>query len=398
MKYDIAVIGGGIIGLAVAKRLLANSDLSVVILEAEKSVAMHQTSNNSGVVHSGLYYKPGSLKAINCIKGREMLVQFCDQNNIPYNNCGKLVVAQNQSEIPTLDELERRGRANNLNLQRLTAAEIKNYEPHVKGIAGLWVPETGVLDFALVAKTYATIIKQAGGDIRTNTSLLKVIKTKNRLQLISNQEIIQSRFLINCAGTYSDRVAQICGFNPTLKILPIRGEYYQLLGKGANLVKGLVYPVPNPKLPFLGVHFTRTINNEVTAGPNAVLAFSRMGYRLNMINIKDLFEILTYIGFWRFAKKYWRTGLNEFFRSWNKKTYLHSLQHIIPGVEGVHLRRRGAGVRAQALGFNGILIDDFVIESDAQMIHVLNAPSPAATSSLSIGQAIYDIAAKTFDF
>jgi L-2-hydroxyglutarate oxidase len=393
--YDFAIIGGGIIGLATAMSLTSRRSLSLVILEAEDHLAAHQTGHNSGVIHSGLYYKPGSLKARNCVQGREAMYTFCQEHGIAHEKCGKLVVATGEAELPPLATLEERGRANGIKgIRRLGPEELKAYEPHVSGIAGLWVPETGIVDYTQVSQSYARLIRQAGGSIQTGSRVFKCVQQPGELVLETTQGTIRCRYLVNCGGLQSDRIARICGVEPGLKIVPFRGEYYELIPERHSLVKNLIYPVPDPRFPFLGVHFTRMIHGGVEAGPNAVLAFKREGYRRSSFSPADMVETLAYPGFWRMAGKYWRMGSGEFYRSFSKRAFVKALQKLIPelGYEDVH--PAGAGVRAQALEPTGFLVDDFRIVETKRMVHVLNAPSPAATASISIGQTIADMAEK----
>ncbi len=398
-KYDVAIIGGGIVGLATAMALTSRWPLTLIVLEAEDQLAAHQTGHNSGVIHSGLYYKPGSLKARNCVAGRDALYHFCEAHHIAYERCGKVVVATQAHELPLLDKLEARGRSNGLQgLRRLKAEELQEYEPHVAGIAGLWVPETGIVDYLQVAQTYASLVEQAGGLIQTRSRVLACRHQPNGLRLETTGGEIQCRYLINCGGLWSDRVARLCGIDPGLHIVPFRGEYYELIPERRPLVKSLIYPVPDPRFPFLGVHFTRMIAGGVEAGPNAVLAFKRAGYRRFSFNLPDAWEIFTYRGLWRLAGKHWRMGLGEFHRSFSKRAFVKALQRLIPELDETDIFPAGAGVRAQALEPNGFLVDDFRIIDTARMIHVLNAPSPGATASISIGQAIAIMAGENFGF
>ncbi len=387
--YDIAIIGGGIIGTSTALNLLKLKNLSLVVLEAEKKLAAHQTGNNSGVIHSGLYYKPGSLKAKNCVAGRQMMYKFCEENNIKHERCGKIVVAVNSREIPALDELERRGKANGLSgIKRLSKEEIIEYEPHATGIAGLFVPETGITDYIQVVRTYAKIILEAGGEIKTGSRFLSSEKDGNELIVQTSGGEIRTKFLVNCGGLQSDRIARLCGVEPGLQIVPFRGEYYTLRKEKEHLVKNLIYPVPDPKFPFLGVHFTRMINGGIEAGPNAVLAFKREGYSHKDFSPGDVLQMITYNGFWKMAARHYRMGMHEFYRSLSKAAFVKALRKLIPEIEYDDVHPGGAGVRAQALEPDGKLVDDFRIVEAEKMIHVLNAPSPAATASLSIGKTI----------
>lgn len=387
--YDIAIIGGGIIGLSTALALTDNSTRSLIVLEAERELAAHQTGHNSGVIHSGLYYKPSSLKAKNCLAGREAMYRFCEAHAIPHERCGKLVVATQPEELLRLDALETRGRANGLsNLKRLSGAELAEYEPHVAGLAGLFVPDTGIVDYKQVATVYARLIEQQGGLIQREAKLLACHRELDGLHLETTQGQIRCRSLISCAGLQADRVARLCGLEPGVRVVPFRGEYYELLPDKQHLVKNLIYPVPDPQFPFLGVHFTRMIHGGVEAGPNAVLAFKREGYQRLSFDGRDSWTTLTYGGFWKLAARHWRMGLGEFHRSFNKRAFVKALQRLMPALTMHDLQPAGAGVRAQTLEPNGFLVDDFRIIQADRMIHVLNAPSPAATASLSIGQTI----------
>jgi L-2-hydroxyglutarate oxidase len=397
-KYDVAIIGGGIVGLATAMSLISRRPLSLMVLEAEDHLAAHQTGHNSGVIHSGLYYKPGSLKAQNCVEGREAMYRFCQEHNISYEQCGKLVVATDESELPALATLEERGRANGLKgIRRLGPEELKEYEPYVSGIAGLIVLETGIVDYKQVTQTYARLIQQAGGIIQTGARVTGCQHRSGELILETTKGEIHCRHLVNCGGLQSDRVARLCGADPGLKIVPFRGEYYELVPERQFLVKNLIYPVPDPRFPFLGVHFTRMIHGGVEAGPNAVLAFKREGYHRTSFSMPDAFETLTYKGFWQLAGKYWRMGSGEFYRSFSKRAFVKALQKLIPELDFADVHPAGAGVRAQALEPNGFLVDDFRIVETARMIHVLNAPSPAATASISIGRIIANMTEKHFE-
>ncbi len=398
MRYDVAIVGGGIVGLATALALTSQSRLSPIVLEAEAGLAAHQTGHNSGVIHSGLYYKPGSLKARNCVEGREALYRFCAKHGIAHERCGKIVVTTRESELPALDELERRGRANGLSgLRRLRAEEIREYEPHAVGIAGLHVPETGIVDYRQVAETYARLAQAAGGQIQTGARIVGFRRTPDAFVLETTRGAIDCCNLINCAGLQSDRIARLCGVDPVVRIIPFRGEYYELIPGRQFLVKNLIYPVPDPRFPFLGVHFTRMVRGGVEAGPNAALAFKREGYRRSSFSLKDAAEIAAYGGFWRMASQYWKTGIGEFYRSFSQRAFVKALQRLIPDLDRGDVRRAGAGVRAQALDPSGSLVDDFRIVEADKMIHVLNAPSPAATASISIGRTIAELAAKNFD-
>jgi (S)-2-hydroxyglutarate dehydrogenase len=395
--YDVAVIGGGIVGLATALTLTSRYRLSLIVVEAEDRIAAHQTGHNSGVIHSGLYYKPGSLKAANCVAGREAMYRFCQENGVAHERCGKIVVALDPGQLPALDELERRGRANGLQgIQRLDAAGLRDYEPHVAGIAGLHVPETGIVDYKQVAEVYARKVREQGGDILLSARLRHCHRRTDELILETTRGPVHSKHLINCGGLQCDRIARMCGVDPQLQIIPFRGEYYELKRSRWPLVRNLIYPVPDPRFPFLGVHFTRMIHGGVEAGPNAVLAFRREGYHFGSFELRDVVEMARFPGFWRMASKYWRTGLGEMRRSLSKIAFWRALRRLLPALAMDDLHPAGAGVRAQAVEPTGALVDDFRIREAERMIHVLNAPSPAATASLSIGKAIAEIAERHF--
>lgn len=395
--FDIAVIGGGIVGTATAMALLSKPGRSVVVLEAEGRLAAHQTGHNSGVIHSGLYYKPGSLKAANCTAGREALYRFCSEQGIRHERCGKIVVATSADELPDLARLEERGRANGLEgIDRLTGDEIREYEPHVTGIAGLRVPQTGIVDYEQVTEAFGRIVRERGGEIRLDCRVLGVRRDTGGLVVQTGTGEVRARHFINCAGLQSDRVAKLCGVEPGVRIVPFRGEYYELAGEKEHLVRNLVYPVPDPAFPFLGVHFTRMIGGGVEAGPNAVLAFKREGYAKTSFSFRDSYDTFTYPGAIRLFSKHWKMGVGEFYRSFSKRAFLAALRRLLPELELGDLQPGGAGVRAQAVGPDGALIDDFRIVEAERMIHVLNAPSPAATASISIGQKIAGLAETNF--
>jgi L-2-hydroxyglutarate oxidase len=377
--------------------LQSGAQSSLIVLEAESRLAQHQTGHNSGVIHSGLYYRPGSLKARNCAAGREIMYRFCQEHGIAHERCGKVVVATNPSEIPALDELERRGRANGLQgLRRLGPEEIREYEPHTNGVDGLFVAETGIVDYKQVSQVYADLIRKDGGEIQTGAQVHGFRGYPNELALETSRGVVRCRYLVNCAGLHADEVARMCGVDPQLQIIPFRGEYYEVVPERQFLVKNLIYPVPDPRFPFLGVHFTRMIRGGVEAGPNAVLAFKREGYRWEDVSPKDVLNMVTYPGFWKMASKYWRTGMGEVYRSVSQEAFVKALQRLIPELRMQDVHPAGSGVRAQAVAPDGSLVDDFrIVESD-RMVHVLNAPSPGATASISIGKTIADMATKHF--
>lgn len=396
MTYDIAIVGAGIVGLATALKIKEKQpELNVVVLEKENKVAAHQTGNNSGVIHSGIYYKPGSLKAKNCIDGYHMLIEFCDKHSIPYDLCGKIIVATSDSELTALDNIYNRGIENGLKgLRYINSDEIKAIEPHTYGVKGLVVPQTGIVDYKVVAAKYAEVFQKAGGIMMLNTKVNGVKEQNGNITISTTKGEIESKLIVNCAGLYCDKIAAYTIDDLQVKIIPFRGEYYSLKKEKRQLVKNLIYPVPDPNFPFLGVHFTRRIDGEIEAGPNAVLAFRREGYKKSQISLSDLFESLTWGGFIKVAKKYWRTGFGEFYRSFSKAAFTKALQKLLPEIKKSDLEPGGAGVRAQACDKDGGLIDDFYIKELPGQIHVLNAPSPAATSSLSIGNTISDLALK----
>ena len=395
--FDIAVIGGGIVGMATALSLKNMCLGKVVVIEKEDSLAKHQTGHNSGVIHSGLYYKPGSLKALNCKKGRDMLYTFLEKENIPHERCGKLVVATNDEEIPYLMKLMERGKENGLKgLKLLSESEIRDYEPHVSGVKGMVVPETGIVDYKVVTEKYGELFKKKDGVIMFNSKVKKISRNGKEIVLHTPDTEIKCKSIINCGGLFSDRISKLSGVDPKLKIIPFRGEYYEIKEEDHHLVKNLIYPVPDPKFPFLGVHFTRMIGGGIEAGPNAVMAMKREGYTKLHISIKDMIDFAFYPGFWRMAKKHWKISLDEYKRSFFKPLFVKSLQKLIPEITGKQLKKSPAGVRAQALEPDGFLVDDFRILEGDNMIHILNAPSPAATASLSIGEAIAKLAKKNF--
>jgi (S)-2-hydroxyglutarate dehydrogenase len=384
------VIGGGIVGLATAIALSeAGGGEGVTVLEAEPHVAAHQSGHNSGVIHSGLYYRPGTLKARLCREGGAALYRFCEAEGIPCRRSGKVVVATRESELPMLAILEERGHANGLQgLRRLAGAELREREPAVAGLAGLWVPEAGVVDFASVTAAMARSLERRGGKVLTGARVLRVGRETGGLVLETAAGPHRARLVINCAGLQADRVARLCGVNPDVLIVPFRGEYYHLVAERRDLVRSAIYPVPDPALPFLGVHLTRTVGGEVHAGPNAVLAWAREGYRRSDISARDLAGTLCYPGFWRMAGRHWRVGLAEMGRSFSKSAFLRALRRLVPELQLEDLVPGASGVRAQAVDRAGRLVDDFHILETPGVVHVLNAPSPAATASLAIGREV----------
>lgn len=425
MKYDIIIIGGGIVGLATAYNLLKKRpETRLLLLEKEAEIAQHQTGHNSGVIHSGLYYKPGSLKARNCIGGYHQLIEFCEDHGIEYEICGKIVVATEETQLPLLDNLYQRGGQNGLEgLKMLESEALPDYEPYVAGIKGIWVPQTGIIDYMDVAKTLAGLIENMGGEIQLGAKVTSISSDGSRnvyvvtepsgkismsdLKHLNGAEQqpaehtktsgsslnhphthTRTQFVVSCAGLYSDKITRLTEPDLDLRIVPFRGEYYQLKPEKEYLVRNLIYPVPDPNFPFLGVHYTRMKKGGVEAGPNAVLAMAREGYKKTDVNFKEFIETLRWPGFQKVAVKYWDKGLGEMYRSWSKSAFTHELQKLIPEIQEYDLVDGGAGVRAQASSKQGGLLDDFYIVENQTGVHVCNAPSPAATSSLSIGETV----------
>jgi len=389
MKYDCAVIGGGILGLSVAMMLgRRQNGLKIAVLEKEPDLALHQTGRNSGVIHSGINYNPGSLKARFAKSGNQAIVDFCQEHGIPYEVCGKIIVATRASELPLLENLYQRGLANGLAVTRLSTEHAREIEPHVRCLKAIRVPSTGIVSFRGICLKYAELIRSQGGSIQTGTRV-EAIESKARTHLLkTNRGVVEAGFLINCGGLQSDHIARRTGLDPKARIVPFRGEYYELVPERRHLVRALIYPVPNPAFPFLGVHFTRMIDGSIHAGPNAVLAFKREGYHKTDFNCVDSFEMLTFSGFWRLARKHFHEGLMELYRSASKKAFVKSLQQLIPEITERDLVPTHAGVRAQAVKADGQLVDDFLILNGQNAIHVCNAPSPAATASLEIGRYV----------
>lgn len=396
MKYDYVIVGGGIVGLASAYHILKlQPGAKLAVLEKESAVAAHQTGHNSGVIHSGIYYKPGSLKAKNCIDGYNMMVDFCKEHGIKFDLCGKLIVAVDDSELPELEKLYKRGHENGLTkITYLNKEQIADYEPHLNGVKAIHVPYTGIIDYTEVCEKLAELVIQMGGEIYLNHKAEDIHVETDYTQVITPLKTFTTSMLVNCAGLYCDKVAELAGEETDTKIIPFRGEYYMLKPEKRHLVKNLIYPVPDPNFPFLGVHFTRMIHGDVEAGPNAVFAFKREGYHKSDVDLEEMFESLAWPGFQKVAAKYWKTGMGEFYRSFSKAAFTKALQRLIPELQEDDLIPAEAGVRAQACDRTGGLLDDFKIIERANAIHVLNAPSPAATSSLSIGKTIAGLALK----
>jgi L-2-hydroxyglutarate oxidase len=396
MVFDIIIIGGGIVGLSTAYQIKKQKpDYKVLVLEKELIIAKHQTGHNSGVIHSGIYYKPGSLKAINCKKGYDQLIYFCNENNIKYDLCGKIIVATEKNEIPTLAGILERGKANGLvGIKKINKQEINEIEPHCTGIEGVWVPQTGIIDYVAVSQKYAELFLNLGGEIHFNQIVKSINNKESETIVITETNEFQTKKVINCAGLYSDKVAKMTDPKVDVQILPFRGEYFSIKKDKEYLVKNLIYPVPNPNFPFLGVHFTRMINGGIEAGPNAVLAFAREGYTNKTFNWNELKETLVHSGFQKVALKYWKDGMYEMYRSYSKTAFTRALQRLIPEIQKEDLEHQTAGVRAQACDSKGNLSDDFLIFEEKNIINVCNAPSPAATSSIAIGESIANLALK----
>jgi (S)-2-hydroxyglutarate dehydrogenase len=394
MQYDITIIGGGIVGLATAWKIqCAHPGIKLAVLEKESAVATHQTDRNSGVIHSGIYYKPGSAKAVNCVKGYGMLLDFCQTYEIPYELCGKVIIAGEEKQLATLEGIYQRGVQNGLEgIRMIDGAEAREIEPHCSAVKGIWVPQAGIIDYRVVANKLASLITEQGGNIITGFKVESIVEEKDSVRISCDNRSVVSAMAIGCAGLYADRLAALAGIDPPHKIVPFRGEFYALRPEAIRLVRGLIYPVPDVNFPFLGVHLTKRIDGGIEAGPNAVLAFRREGYKHLDIHPGELAEALTYSGFHKLALKHWRKGMDEMVRSFSKHAFLKSLQVLVPELRSGDISRSRTGVRAQALDKNGNLVDDYVIIEQERMIHLCNAPSPAATSCLSIGEYVANVA------
>lgn len=389
-RYDLCVVGGGLVGLAVARAVADDlSGAKILLLEKESQVATHQSGHNSGVVHSGLYYRPGSLKAQLCVAGRNEVYETCAEYGIPFRKCGKLVIATDRSELSALEELERRGRANGLvGLRRIGPGEIRDIEPAATGLAALHVPEAGVTDFPSLAEHHVSRLEANGAHITTSAAVTGIEHLTAGVAITAGDRRYWAKAMVNCAGLQSDRVAAMAGIDPTIRIIPFRGEYYRLSAESSRLVRNLVYPVPDPRFPFLGVHFTRRIDDTVEVGPNALLALGREHYRGTRPDWAELRSILRYPGFLRMARRHWISGARELIDSRSTRRYARLARRLIPALERQNLLPGGAGVRAQAVDSRGNLVDDFVIETAGSTVHVLNAPSPGATASIAIGKFV----------
>jgi len=397
-RCDIAIIGAGIVGLASAMKLLnRRPSLRIVVLDKEPEIAMHQTGHNSGVIHSGIYYAPGSMKAVMCVAGKNKLIQFCDERDIPYNLCGKVIVATRAEELPRLENLHKRGIENGVpGLEMIGPERLRELEPCVVGVQALYSPTTGIVDYTRVAHAYADEVRAKGGEILVNHEVVAIEQRDGRYYLETSGGTVEATYVVSCAGLLADRVAALTGAPSTPKIVPFRGDYYVLKPEKSDMVKGMIYPVPDPRFPFLGVHFTMRMDGEVWLGPNAVLAFAREGYKRFDLNPRDLAETLTYRGFGMLAMKFWRTGVDEMYRDFSKAAFLAALREYMPSLRGEDIVFGPSGVRAQALGFDGSLVDDFIVNHKGSTLHVRNAPSPAATSSLAIGELIADTTEAAF--
>src|SRR5215510_10445367 len=397
-RYDVAIVGGGILALATASALSERAPRArLVILEKESRLAQHQTGHNSGVIHSGIYYKPGSHKARLCVEGVRLMVEFCAAHGIRVERCGKVIVATTPAELPRLATLYERGVANGVpGLSVIEPSLLRELEPSASALRAIHSPNTGIVDYGEVADVMGKELVDRGTAIHTGARVTAIRRVGGELELTTPRDVVRARRLVNCAGLYSDQVARLAGARPELQIVPFRGEYYMLKAERRSLVRGLIYPVPDPEFPFLGVHFTRTIHGDVEAGPNAVLAFAREGYTLGTVKPGELAGTLGYAGFWHMARKYWRVGAYEMYRSASKAAFVRSLQKLVPDITSADLERGGAGVRAQAVAPDGSLVDDFKISVTPGAVHVVNAPSPAATASLAIGRHVAGVAAESF--
>jgi L-2-hydroxyglutarate oxidase LhgO len=387
--YDVVVVGAGIVGLATTLALMKRKPTAkIAVLDKEDKVAAHQTGHNSGVIHSGIYYKPGSLKAKLCVSGAQMMREYCTTHGIHFETCGKLIIATDESELKPLQTLYDRATANGVpGVTHISAEELRAVEPHAAGLAALRSPMTGIVDYKQVSQAMRADAEDVGVEFKLS-SAVKSIRSNGGVQVETTQGDVSAKYLVNCAGLYSDVVARMMGQAADVQIVPFRGEYYMIKPERHDLVRGLIYPVPDPRFPFLGVHFTRTVHGEVEAGPNAVLAFAREGYKMGKLSAREFGGTLAYSGFWKMAFKYWRMGASEFYRSFSKAAFVRSLQRLVPDIQESDVEHGGAGVRAQAIDRSGALVDDFRLVETPAALHVLNAPSPAATASLAIGEYI----------
>jgi L-2-hydroxyglutarate oxidase LhgO len=396
-RYDVAIVGAGILGLATARALLERAPgTRIVILEKESKIAMHQTGHNSGVIHSGIYYRPGSYKAKLCGEGKGLMREFCAAHGIRVVDCGKVIVATREDELPRLQTLYERGIANGVPVEMIDAKRLRELEPHAAGLRAIHSPTTSIVDFTAVSAAFAGELIARGVAIETNAKVLAIVPTRDGIEIGTSRLAVEARWLINCAGLYSDVIARLAGARPDVQIVPFRGEYYMIRPERRHLVKSLIYPVPDPEFPFLGVHFTNTVHGDVEAGPNAVMAFAREGYEFTRLNPRELAETLAYPGVWHMVRRYWRMGSYEMYRSLSKAAFVRALQRLVPEIRPEDVTRGGAGVRAQALAADGSMVDDFRIVDTDTAVHVLNAPSPGATASLAIGRHIAGVASEKF--
>jgi L-2-hydroxyglutarate oxidase len=397
-RADVAVIGGGIVGLATAYNLSQKfPNRRVVVLEKESTLAAHQTGHNSGVLHSGIYYKPGSLKAINCRDGKKAMEAFCKDEGIEYEICGKVIVATSEAEIPSMNNIFKRGQDNGIKCRIISKEELKEIEPHTSGVKAIFVDETGIVNYRAVCERFAERVKEKGGDVVRNARVTAIHRNAKTLTLQTAAGELETGYIVNCAGLHSDRVTALGGQKPDVKIIPFRGEYFELTPEAKKFCRNLIYPVPDPNFPFLGVHFTRMVGGHVECGPNAVLALAREGYKKTDINFSDLAEVLAYSGFLKLAGKYWQMGLGEIWRSVSKAAFVKALQRLVPEIEQHHLEAAPAGIRAQAVSIDGGMVDDFLIQESNRIVNVCNAPSPAATASLNIGKLVVEKLSKQFE-
>lgn len=398
MSYDCIIVGAGIVGLSTAYKLTETyPDINILVLEKEDEVAAHQTGNNSGVIHSGIYYKPNSYRARNCVQGRHQLVDFCRQHDVDYEICGKVIVAGQEEELPRLEKIFETGKINNIEgIKKIDAGELAEIEPYVRGIRAIHVPCSGIVDFVGVCRRLKQLIEQQGSRVACGQEVQNIMRRDREVSIVTGTDTFCSKYLINCAGLYSDHVAQSAGVRSDIQIVPFRGEYYELKPEVRHYVKGLIYPMPNPAFPFLGVHFTKMVDGRIECGPNAVFSFKREGYHKMSFDLEETIETLNFGGFWNLAKEHWRMGLDEYYRSFSKQAFVKGLQELIPAIRPDHLKAAPSGVRAMALQADGEILDDFHFETTEQEIHVLNAPSPAATAGLAIGDEIVQRAQQAF--
>jgi L-2-hydroxyglutarate oxidase LhgO len=396
-RYDVAIVGGGIIGLATARALLERAPTArLVVLEKESRLGMHQTGHNSGVIHSGIYYRPGSYKAKLCVEGKGLMREFCATHGIKVVECGKVIVATREDELPRLQTLYERGIANGVPIEMIDRDRLRELEPHAAGLRAIHSPTTAIVDYGEVVKAMAGDLTARGVAIETDAKVLAVVRTREGVEIGTSRLAVEARCIVNCAGLYSDVIARLAGAEPDVRIVPFRGEYYMIRPERRELVRSLIYPVPDPEFPFLGVHFTNTVHGDVEAGPNAVMAFAREGYDLKTVNVRELAETLAYRGVWHMARRYWRMGSYEMYRSLSKAAFVEALKRLVPGIRPEDVSPGGAGVRAQAVAPDGSLIDDFRIVDTDNAVHVLNAPSPGATASLAIGRHIASVTGDKF--